>query len=726
MDLITIIKVLWNRKWIIIIIPIISIALAIFLTFGYEKDYKSYAQLATGFTVAERLQVNEERFNIYEADVKFNNLIETMRSSRVLSLLSYHLLIHDLTADSRNERNKPFTKLDVESDKYKLVQTINIENMLIIAKTKLDSMVAINTYEETDRRLEDLLKAYGYDLKSLREYTEVQRVRGTDYVTVTAVTKNPLLSAFIVNKLCSEFIRFNSTNISERTSESVQTFARLVDQKKKELEEKSEKLREFKSNNSMINFSMESESKIAQLSDFEINLEAEEKKLRSIVLQLEDVENNLRALGGTLENNSNNDIIEIKRKIIQLNQRYIASGSNNQQILDSLNTLRTEQQRLLALASRKANNSEEIEQLTKKKSNLEVEKLISKDNIEAIKRNIKKIRLNVGGYASKEAQIAALEREVNLASEEYKNAQERYNNALDYSISSGNSIRQVLDGLPATEPEPSKRLIVTALSGASSLTLCILIILLIEYIDTSIKSISNFKKTVNLPLLGSLNFVEKLDYKFNELFITPRNQLKSHHNIFKDSLRKLRFELERMPEKIILVTSTQTREGKSTAIMALATALSNIGKSVLIIDMNFSNNELTRLIKPAVSIEDILISEESKIRIKISKTPIQNVSIIGCKGGSFSPFEKFEPKSFMAFLNAIKDKYDKVFIEGAAMNIYSDVRELSEYVDGLITVVSAQTVHRQEDEDSIEFINNVDKKNKGAILNKIAQHNLNQ
>jgi len=726
MDLITIIKVLWNRRWLIIIIPLISTVLAIVLTLGYEKDYKSYAQLATGFTVAERLQINEERFNIYEADVKFNNLIETMKSSRVLSLLSYNLLIHDLTSDNSSEKNKPFKKLDINSDEYKSIQTINIENMLIIARTKLDSMTAINTYEETDRRLDDLLKAYGYDLKSLRQYLSIERVRGTDYVSVTAVTKNPLLSAFMVNKLCEEFIRFNSTNIRERTSESVQTFARLVEQKKQELNEKSERLREFKSNNSLINFSMESENKIAQLSDFELKLEAEEKNLRSIVLQLEDVNNNIRILGGDFESSSNNDIVEIKKKIIQLNQRYIASGSNNQNILDSLNDLRTEQQRLLALASRKANNSEELEQLNKRKSSLEVDKLISKNNIDAINSNIRKIRLNVGGYASKEAQIAALEREVNLASEEYKNAQERYNNALDVSLSSGNSIRQVLDGLPSSEPEPSKRLIVTGLSGASSLSLCILIILLIEYVDISIKSISNFKKNVDLHLLGSLNVIEKIDYKFNQIFVSPREKLKEPQNIFKDSLRKLRFEIEKMSEKTILFTSTQPREGKSTVVLALATALSYSGKSTLIIDMNFSNNELTRILKSNVTLEDILISEDNKIRIKVFKSQMPNVSFIGSKGGSFSPFEKFDPKSFSAFLTAIKDKYDKVLIEGAALNTYSDVRELSEHIDGLITVVSAQSVHRQADEDSIEFINSLGDKNKGAILNKIAIHNLNQ
>jgi len=723
MDLITIFKILWRRRWILIGVTIISATAAILLTAGYEKDYKSSAQLATGFTVADRMQINEERFNIYEADVKFNNLIETMRSSRILSLLSYKLIIHDIKKKGTAEA---FTKLGKEALKDNDIASIDFDNMLFVANSKLDSMSAINTYKDNDRNLEKLLKAYEYDQESLRKKLSITRVRGTDYVSVSASTKNPLLSAYMVNELCDQFLRYNATNINENTSKSVQSFARLVDQKKEELSEKSEMLRQYKASNSLINFSIESESKIQQLSDFELRLEAEQKNLRSITLQLQDVDNSIRNLGGGASSSNNSDILNLRRKISNLNKRYVGGGSSNQQMLDSLNELRLEQQRLISIAKRKSNNSEDLEKLNERKNSLEVEKQIAGQNIAAIRNNIRRLKINVGGYASKESQIASLEREVNLASEEYKIAQERYNNALDVSSASGSSIKQIIAGLPASEPEASKRLIVTALSGVSSFTLGVLIILILAYVDVSIKSVSNFNKTVPLKLLGSLSHLEKHSYFFTGLFKNKNAELNQKESTFKEFLRKLRYELDKFNDKIFLFTSTKSQEGKTTALLALANALSSTGKKTLIIDMNFKNNELTRVLKPGVMLENILITDDNRIKLSVSNTNIPHVDVIGCKTGSFSPFEKFDASIFKPFLKALREKYEYIFIEAAALNDYADSQELSEYVEGIITVVSAKSVHKQPDRDSIAFLNNLENKNKGAILNDIDAQYLDQ
>src|SRR6202012_3597329 len=67
----------------------------------------------------------------------------------------------------------------------------------------------------------------------------------------------------------------------------------------------------------------------------------------------------------------------------------------------------------------------------------------------------------------------------------------------------------------------------------------------------------------------------------------------NRQNVFRESIRKLRFEVENSGKRILLFAGTKKGEGKTTLIQMLAFRLSLNKKKVLIIDTNFSNNDLT-------------------------------------------------------------------------------------------------------------------------------------
>ena len=72
----------------------------------------------------------------------------------------------------------------------------------------------------------------------------------------------------------------------------------------------------------------------------------------------------------------------------------------------------------------------------------------------------------------------------------------------------------------------------------------------------------------------------------------------------------------------------------------------------------------------------------------------------------------------------IAENYDYVFIEGAALNTHSDSKELSRYVDGIISVFSARSVLRQTDKESIQFLKHTGNKYVGAVLNGVQAENI--
>jgi polysaccharide biosynthesis transport protein len=727
MDLIYLLRVLLRRKLILIGVPLLAALTAFLLTIDYKRTYKSTAQLSTGFTINEQVKIMNESFSMYEAEVKFNNLIETLTSPKVLGLLSYRLMLHDL------EDNFPFRNLSEDERGLALLASFKLETLKRVFRDKLKDMQLLSSSSEDEKKYLELLKAYGYDYITLKSGLLVTRVENTDFISITFSSENAQLSAYVVNTLSEEFFRYNASLRSQRSVESVETFAKLLEQKKAQLDSKSDSLRIFKSTQGVLNFGVESENKLSQITKYEAQKEEERSKIRSLQFSIQDTEVRIRSAKGKsqgyLTENSNAEIIRLRKTINDMNQRYIAGGSKSQALLDSINILRRD---LVAMSSSTNTESSEPtssrilteEELLNKKQELEVDLAIARQNLVSIDSTLSVLRFSVGSYASKEAKISSLEREVELASQEYLNAQEKYNQAVNLSMASGNNIRQVLEGQPAVEPEPSKRLIITAMAYVSALIFCILAIVFAEYVDVSIKTPSYLESQVDAKLLGVLHHIDMKKYDMEDIFVgAKRDKLK---NAFRGFMRKIRYEVESSGKKIILLTSTKEGEGKTTIIRALAYSLSQSKKKVLLVDTNFHNNELTKLLDAKAELENLSENTEKSFKALIKPTTIPHVDALGCTGGDYTPAEVLSYEKFSTFIEEASQKYDFVLLEGAAVNIYADSRELARYVDGIIAIFSAKSSLNQTDRNSVQFLQRYPDKMMGLILNNVEAENVDQ
>jgi len=116
MDFAYLIRVLLKRKWIIVGSAILASLVTWSLTRNEPKNYRSGARFSTGFAMPDEIKVSENDANMYDLDIRFNNAINTWTSPSVVSLLSYELILHDLSSP------EPFRTLDVrqkQSSVYK-------------------------------------------------------------------------------------------------------------------------------------------------------------------------------------------------------------------------------------------------------------------------------------------------------------------------------------------------------------------------------------------------------------------------------------------------------------------------------------------------------------------------------------------------------------------------------------------------------------------------------
>ncbi|MDW7696033.1 AAA family ATPase (plasmid) [Flammeovirgaceae bacterium SG7u.111] len=727
MDIFYIVKLLYRRRILWIGVPLITGVIAFFFTLNLERTYRSSAQLATGYTITDQVKLNEERFNLYEINVKFDNLIETINSPMVIGLLSYRLLIHDLKTEKSFRELTPKKKAE-----NKVLAGKNFKVLADTIERKLQNMEMLSLFSEDDKVLLELMEAYGYGSRSLRKMLRVSRVRYTDYVSITSFSDNPELSAFLVNTLCEEFLRYYNSLRTQRSSESVKTFAQLVEQKKKELDLKSEALREFKASSQVFDINLESTSKIERIKELETTLEEEKKNLRGLEYSLKSVNARLESFGSgsdILGSDQNSEIIEIRNRINVLNERYILEGSQNSTLRDSIVVLRRELQKKITSTDTSSEGSDmSADELKNRRRELETQIAIARQDVQEVESNLRAMRSTFGTYASKEARIATLERDVTLASEDYLNAQNKYNESLDVLLATTSSIKQVLYGQPPQEPEPSKRLMTVALSGATSFVLCILGILLLDFIDTSIKTPSYFGKSVPLKLIAVINRLNiKKTQGFEDVFSKSLEGQNQSMALFVESVRKLRYEIEATDKKVILFVSSRKGEGKTSLVHSLAYMFSRSRKKVLVVDTNFSNNDLTVALGAKPVLETMMEKGDIQAMKKgIIASIIKGIDVLGCEGGNYSPSEVFPDNVFGEGIKELKKEYDYILLEAAPISDYSDAKELIDSVEGVIGIFSSRTSIRQSDKETISFLSklDIDKKLIGVVLNSVEKENL--
>jgi len=727
MDFVYLLKVLMRRKWVIIGSSVVAAIIAWYFMKDKPKEYRSTSQVSTGFTTSDVVRVNDDN-NFFEADTKFNNALVTFTSPAVMSLLSYRVILHDLENPSN-----AFRVLSDENKNSKIYKDVNIEKAKIVFAEKLSSMGVLTSYKPEEKKLLEFLKLYRYDYKSLATDINVYRLERTDYIQIEYTSENPELSAFIVNNVFKDFVRYYSFTRNAFSSESIDTLQSLLEKKRIDREQKNQAV----VSTGLANIDDASKSNFDLIRTLQQTLDDEQDKLTTNTIALRSVNNQLADLNGGAQVIENNEVLQLRDQMNDANRAYLNSGSTDQSLLNKYNNLKAQYQQKIKEAGNNITvfSPQDKVDLLQKKSDLEVKIEPEKVHSSSLQTKIDEIRENLSSVASKSAVAQSLTKDADLSDKEYLDLLKKYDDAVNKGNASVNNFRQILVGQPAIEPEPSKKFLIIGMAGMATFICVILVIVFLAYLDSSTKNPAIFSRIANLQLLTTINFTN-LKNKDLSLVVANSNASenaidKNRNNKFRESLRKLRYEIEHSGKKIFLFTSTRKGQGKTTLIQALSYSFSLSKKKILIIDTNFCNNDLTVQLNGAPVLEKIVA--DSKVDDKLIQE-IKNASVnvhasgliyvIGCGGGDYTPSEVLPAQNLLQHLQKLTKFYDYIILEGPPLNDFSDSKELTHYVEGVVAIFSARHVIRQTDLESIKFFKNLNGKFCGSVLNMVEIENL--
>ncbi len=725
MDFKKFLKVLLRHKWILIIIPIITVGITAYFVKNMPNEYTSQTDIATGLVDASQQISGVNDVQDFKVNQQFSNLMETMSLGIIVNQVSYKLIVHDLTSTT------PFTK---KSKIESFLEPENRPKALDIFKKKIQNKQALNLNDGFEFYLNKMLVELGYDSKGILKKLIKYRLSNSDFIRVEYTSKNPQQSSFVLNTLNDEFINYVSNNFRQNRKKTNEFLSNLVKQKEDTLKSKVAALRNFKIQNRILDLGDLSGSIYEQITDYKDRKLQAEKDIISYKSALRNINNRFNPTERKYVEASavkiNGQLLQTRKRMDALQDKFIESGFDPkiQRSIDSLQSILTEQ--ILESSDKLISNPlAGKETLVQDKLKLEIDLDMSESSIRNLDNELSRLNKDLDRIVPFQASLQTLERDIEMANTEYQDILTKFNQSgIESSVNT--TLRQVEMAVPGIK-QPSKKILLVLASGVSSFIICFVVLFLIYFFDKSIKVAHDFTDTTNVGVLGHLNLMKRstqLDHKRIGSDVQNNEELA----LFKNLLRSIRFEIDtilyknKRPDvavnegKILAITSINQFEGKSFVAVSLASAYAMANKKVLLIDGNFENPSVSESVQEKIYIEDYLNDDDFIIDVPLTNL----VTIIGNRGGDKSLLEKSGEANIYAKMNQLKSHFDIILIETPALSLMNKAKEWLTFSDNILAVFEANQNMTTFMKDQINYLKSLDNRFIGMIMNKVFSYEL--
>ncbi len=229
------------------------------------------------------------------------------------------------------------------------------------------------------------------------------------------------------------------------------------------------------------------------------------------------------------------------------------------------------------------------------------------------------------------------------------------------------------------KPNRSKIYTLSLLLG---LAIPLTIILLIEFFNnkiTDLRIVSRLRKASFIGAVGHNNKESDIP-----VFEYPRSALAES---FRGLRSNLNYLLRDKMEKIILITSTISGEGKTFCAVNLATILAMSDKKVLLASLDLRKPKLHRYfsLPNSMGITNYLIHQASLNEI-ILNTNVKNLYLLPSGSVPPNPAELLESEKMKETISILKERFDYIILDSPPIAIVADAIILSEYADATLYI----------------------------------------
>lgn len=286
---------------------------------------------------------------------------------------------------------------------------------------------------------------------------------------------------------------------------------------------------------------------------------------------------------------------------------------------------------------------------------------------------------------------------------------------------SANNIR-IID--PATVPQKPylpKKMINLAAALLGGTLLGIILILIVDFLDQSVKSSEDLEAKLKIPFLGFVPY-EKMKKRETEYAV----MLKEGNFLMAENIRNIRtmlnFALKSNDTKAILITSSLQGEGKSNISSNLAVAFAQTGKKVLLVDGDLRRCRLHKVFKVSSEkgLSNLWTDDENKnsFEANIQPTEVKNLYIMTSGQRPPNPAELLNTPLLDSFVKWAEENYDLLIIDCPALMPVSDTLLWGRLIDKALFVVRYGKTNAKISKIAVERLQQASVKVLGGVISQ--------
>jgi len=541
----------------------------------------------------------------------------------------------------------------------------------------------------------------------------VEPVRRSQLIEVSYDAPDPVVAAKIANAIANAYIvsdmdaRFQMTKkASDWLNEQLVTLRSNLDKSQQVLQDYREKAHMVDTKGLA---QMGAVRQIEDLTQSLVTARAQSAAAQNAYLQVSKAkEGDLASLPIVQQNVTVGRLVELRseaeRKVAELSKRY---GNDHPKMTAAQSEL----------AQTKENLQRQIKLVA---SSLERDYEAAKGNERVIASTMGKVKGSLYGVNRKEFQLQSLQRDVDANQGLYDMFMNRLKETAASRDNQTNVVARVIDpATPDDRPIKPNKPAILAITLFMGLFIGVLIALLLERLDSTLKSPDDVEAKLGLPVLASLPKLTREDAETPGAYFMAEPK-----SVFSEGIRTARTGvlLSAIDEehKVLVITSTLPGEGKTTFAVNLAVAHAHT-KKALLLDTDMRRPSVIKNMgldaaKPGLS---NLVSGAASLSECIQTIEGSTLHVIGAGDIPPNPLELILSRKFGEMLEILAKSYDVIIIDSPPVQLVSDAVVLSTHATGVIFVVKADETPYQIASRCIRTLASADANLVGIVFNQL-------
>lgn len=527
----------------------------------------------------------------------------------------------------------------------------------------------------------------GQALERFQNAVSVRRQGLTYIIEISVSSKDPAKAAKLANAIASTYIDLQLQSKVSRTVASRNIIERQISQANSALIESERGFDRYLSDNLDRIEQQSASPRIAQLrSEFErIRTERERVSGLAQVVELSLSAGDIGALTANLQADA---IRQLQQRQEEVNTALAQATDGSQRAVNLRSELEQIQAQIVDEAGR---------ELTK----LQQEVASFEDRGNAVRAEMRTAMLNSNLPPEVLTEIYSLQQSSEIARSQYQSLLQRLRELdvqAQLQVADARVVNQA--SVPTLASFPNKRLIL-AMAGLMALGLGGAAAVLRELFIGGFTSEEQVEQVLRTPLATT---IPRQTGSSNLITIGVADLVVSAPlSVFSESIRRLRVLVERRKAElsnesdeksglVIMVTSTEPNEGKSTTALALARTLARSGRKTLIIDCDLRKPSLSKLTGVSATpwLSEVLRGQE--LPPSVSKhaitDPISDLSMIfGSRVSDVATDDLLMGDRFNQILRTARRHFDYVVIDTPPVGAVVDALYLARFTDMIVFVL---------------------------------------